>query len=73
MTENRASCIPMAKQEQCENNVDYFFDREGVVHYEFCQKGQTVNKEYHLAVLKRLRDIIRRKRMTVLNNCCTLF
>jgi len=39
-----------------------FFDIRGVVHYEFLPEGQTVNKEYYLAVLRRLREKIRRKR-----------
>lgn len=39
-----------------------FFDYEGVVHHEYAPRGQTINKEYYLGVLKRLRDAIRRKR-----------
>ena len=39
-----------------------FFDCEGVVHYEFAPRGQSINKEYYLEVLKRLRDAVRRKR-----------
>ena len=39
-----------------------FFDCEGVVHYEFAPRGQTINKEYYDEVLKRLRDAVRRKR-----------
>ena len=35
-----------------------FFDCEGVVHYEFASRGQTINKEYYVEVLKRLRDMI---------------
>jgi len=38
-----------------------FFDR-GVVHYEFLAPGQTVNKEYYLNVVQRLRETIRKKR-----------
>ena len=38
-----------------------FFDCEGVVHYEFAPRGQTVNKEYYVEVLKRLRNAVRRK------------
>ena len=38
-----------------------FFDCEGVVHYEFAPRGQTINKEYYIEVLKRLRDAVRRK------------
>ena len=37
-------------------------DCEGVVHYEFSPRGQTINKENYVEVLKRLRDAVRRKR-----------
>ena len=39
-----------------------FFDCEGVVHYEFAPRGQTINKGYYVKVLKRLRDAVRKKR-----------
>lgn len=39
-----------------------FFDYRGVVHYEFLPPGQTVNKEYYLGVMRRLREAIRLKR-----------
>ena len=39
-----------------------FFDYRGVVHSEFLPEGETVNKEYYLGVMKRLRESIRRKR-----------
>ena len=39
-----------------------FFDCEGVVHYEFSPRGQMINKEYYVEVLKRLRDAVTRKR-----------
>ena len=39
-----------------------FFDCEGVVHNEFVPRGQTINKEYYVEVLERLRDAVRRKR-----------
>ena len=39
-----------------------FFDYRGVVHHKFVPEGQAVNKEYYLAVLRRLRKTIRRKR-----------
>ena len=39
-----------------------FFDYRGVVHHGFVPEGQTVNKEYYLAVLRRLCEAIRRKR-----------
>jgi transposase len=39
-----------------------FFDSEGVVHYEFLPKGRTVNKEYYLEVMQRLREAVKKKR-----------
>ena len=39
-----------------------FFDSEGVVHYEFPPQGRTVNKEYYLEVMQRLREAVRKKR-----------
>ena len=39
-----------------------FFDCEGIVHYEFAPRGQTINKEYYVEVLKRLPDAVKRKR-----------
>jgi len=39
-----------------------FFDWQGVIHYEFVPHGQTVNKEFYVAVLKCLREAVRRKR-----------
>ena len=42
--------------------IDFFFDWKGVVHYEFVPRGETVNKEFYLNVLKRLREAVRSKR-----------
>jgi len=39
-----------------------FFYSEGVVHYEFLPQGRTVNKEYYLEVLQRLREAVRKRR-----------
>ena len=38
-----------------------FFDCEGVIHHKL-PRGQMVNKEYYLQVMKRLREGVRRKR-----------
>jgi hypothetical protein len=35
---------------------DSFFDYRGVVHHEFVPQGQTVNKEFYLEVVRRLRN-----------------
>lgn len=45
-----------------------FFDFRGVVHSEFLPPGQTVNKEYYVSVLKRLRENVRRKRPELWRN-----
>jgi len=38
-----------------------FFDVRGIVHREFVPPGQTVNQEFYLEVLRRLRENVRRK------------
>ena len=40
------------------------FDSEGVVHYEFLPQSRTVNKEYYLEVMQRLREAVRKKKKT---------
>jgi hypothetical protein len=40
----------------------FFPDQDVFVHAEFIPAGQTVNKEYYLQILRRLRDAVRRKR-----------
>ena len=37
------------------------FDSEGIVHHEYAPDGQTINKEFYVQVLRRLRESIRRK------------
>ena len=39
-----------------------FFYSEGVIHNEFLLQGRTVNKEYYLEVMQRLREEVRKKR-----------
>jgi len=39
-----------------------FFDSEGIVHHEYAPDGQTINKEFYVEVLRRLREPFRRKR-----------
>lgn len=45
-----------------------FFDYHGVVHQEFLPQGRTVNKEYYLEVMRRLREAIRQKRPVLWQN-----
>jgi len=44
------------------------FDWQGVINYEFIPRGQTVNKEFYVAVLKRLREAVCRKRPQLWTN-----
>ena len=44
------------------------FDCNTVVHPEFFSYGRTVNKEYYLEVMRRLRETIRQKRTDLWNN-----
>jgi len=39
-----------------------FFDWKGIIHYEFVPRGETVNTEFYLNVLKCLRQAVQRKR-----------
>jgi hypothetical protein len=39
-----------------------FFDCDGVIHHEFLSRGQTVNEQCYLKMMKRLREAVRRKR-----------
>jgi len=39
-----------------------FFDWKGIVHHEFVPRGEIVNKEFYLKVMKHLREAVRRKR-----------
>ena len=45
-----------------------FFDWQGIIHHEFVPRGQTVNKEFYVAVLKRLREAVSRKRPQLWTN-----
>ena len=45
-----------------------FFDCNGMVHHEFLPQGRTVNKEYYLEVMCRLREAIRQKRTELWKN-----
>jgi hypothetical protein len=35
-----------------------FFDYRGIVHHSYAPEGQTINKEYYLEVIRRLRDAV---------------
>jgi len=36
-----------------------FFDSEGIVHHEYAPDEQTINKEFYVEVLRRLRESVR--------------
>ena len=55
-------------QIKSQNNVADFFDIRGIVHNKFVPTGQTVNQVYYLAVLKSLREKVRRKRPEIFAN-----
>jgi hypothetical protein len=38
-----------------------FFDHRGTVYYKFTPEGKTINQDFYLAVLRRLRDVVHRK------------
>jgi hypothetical protein len=39
-----------------------FLNCEAIIHHEFLPRGQRVNKEYYLKVMKMLREAVRRKK-----------
>lgn len=53
---------PRQRRSPVEVMLIVFYDIRGLVHHEFIPAGQTVNKEYYLSVLKRLREKISRTR-----------
>ncbi|CAK9833043.1 Mariner Mos1 transposase [Anthophora retusa] len=59
---------PRQRRSKIKVMLTVFFDYRGVVHSEFLPDGQTVNKEYYLSVMRRLRENIRRKRPDVWKN-----
>ena len=51
-----------------------FFDWQGIIHHKFVPHGQAVNKEFYVAVLKRLREAVRRRGLSCGRTrvgCCT--
>ena len=52
---------PDAKQNKG-HGTGVFFDSECIVHHEYAPDGQTINKEFYLKFLRRLRETVRRKR-----------
>jgi len=64
-TTNQASIVLKARPDRKFKNQghdDRFFDFRGVVHYEFLPPGKTVNRDYNLSAMHRLRKAIRLKR-----------
>ena len=52
------------KARQVRSNVKVmtcFFDSRGIVHHEYAPEGQTINEEYYLEVLRRLRAAVQKK------------
>ena len=53
---------PHRSQSKKKVMLTVFMDYIGIVHHKFLPEGQTVNKEYYLGVMRRLREAIRQKR-----------
>ena len=64
--ETSGSTKVQKKPRQVRSNVKVmltcFFDFRDIVDHEYAPEGQTINKEYYLEILRRLRDAVRRKR-----------
>ena len=52
-------------QSQVKTMLEGFFDHKGIVHYEFIAQGQTVNQQFYLEVLTRLRECSEEKTQTL--------
>jgi len=56
-----------------------FFESEVIVHHEYAPDGQTINKEFYVEVLRRLRESVRQKildpapRQCALTSCAAVF
>ena len=50
------NCQPLFCKSKIKVMLSVFFGIRGVVHSKFLPEGQTVNKEYYLSVIKRLRE-----------------
>jgi len=64
---NGPTCSRPKKGRQVRNETKaillmFFFYSEGIVRHEYAPDGQTINKEFYMEVLRRLRKSVRRKR-----------
>ena len=51
-----------AVQSSHKRMASVFWDCEGILLIEWLPKGSTINSEYHVAGLKKLRDVIKKER-----------
>jgi hypothetical protein len=61
----KTSPRPKKVQQVCSNvkaMLTVFFDCDSVIHHEFLSRGQMVNKQCYLKLMKRLREALRIKR-----------
>ncbi|GFU79594.1 protein GVQW3 [Trichonephila clavipes] len=54
--------VHLGQRKHDQSHVDCVFHADGIVHHEYDPQGQTVNKEFYLDVMRRLREAVRRKR-----------
>jgi len=40
-----------------------FWDQDGILHFDYLPKGQTINAEYYSSLLVQLKDILKEKRL----------
>jgi hypothetical protein len=57
-----SSYSPLWKHQILQKNVDLFFNIRGIIQFESVPDGPTVNHTFHVEVLKRLIDAVRRMR-----------
>jgi hypothetical protein len=49
-----------------------FYDHKGVIHHEYTPDGHTVNKEYYVKILHRLRDAVQCSADNLYHGSCTM-
>ena len=55
---------PESPRQKKARHADLFFYSRGIVYHEYAPEAQTINKEYYLQVLRRLREAVQTKRPT---------
>jgi hypothetical protein len=66
---------PAPKNSECKNPLEIFslrsfWDQDGILLIEYLPKAQTMNAEYYLSLLVKLKDILKEKRRGEFTKLC---